>query len=300
MSVYSIGVDIGGTKVTTVVMDENHHIVSQNTIPTMANLGYQNVFNRIIEEIEQIKKPFETQFCIGIGVGSPGPLDYKTGTIYSPPNLPGWDEIPLKNQLENYFGLPVWVDNDANLAALAEWKFGAGLGTNHMLYITVSTGIGAGIVLNRELYRGFTGNAGEIGQMLIQVDGDKKVLKNLESLSSGTAIRTNAFKQLGKDFSAKQVAERSSSDEGAKQVLSEAFYYLGVCIANLTFFFNPERIVIGGGLSNLKDELIIPIEEIVNQYVPLTLRQKVKIVPAELGALSGAIGAAIYPFLQKK
>lgn len=279
-------------------MDENYQVLSQSTIPTNAQEGYKKVYDRVVEEIKTIATPFQNETCIGIGVGCPGPLDYKTGTILSPPNLPGWNKIPLKKQLKEDFHLPVWVDNDANLAALAEWKFGAGIGTQHMLFITVSTGIGAGIVLNGELFHGFSGNAGEVGQMIINFNGGKGEPKSLESISSGTAIQIEAFNLLGDRISAKEVAEKALLEVESKEILSKAFTHLGLGIANLMFVLNPERIVIGGGLSSLNERILEPIRNVVDEHVPLSIRQNVEMKPAQLGNLAGAKGAAFYPFFR--
>jgi glucokinase len=239
--------------------------------------------------------------------------------VTTPPNLPGWRSVPLRQWIQDELGLPTALENDANAAALAEHRFGAGRSTKHMIYVTASTGIGGGFILNGELYNGATGGAGEIGHMTILPQGPHCGCGNrgcLEALASGRAIAREARERVKcgvptliadlaegdpDRISAKLVAQADAQgDIEAQEILDEAMTYLGVGMANLVNLFNPELIVIGGGLTKMGERLFDPVRRIVDRRAFRTAAQVVKVVPAQLGDDVGVLGAAAVAMLSEK
>ena len=197
MKKHVVGIDIGGTKLATVVADTTGHILNKVRKPTLAERGpeyaLQLLFDMVRETIESAG--LERTAISAIGVSCGGPLDTKTGIVYSPPNLPGWDALPLKAKLESEFQIPVTLENDANASALAEYRFGGGRGYNAVLYMTMSTGIGGGIVLDGQIYHGTNDSAGEVGHQILLPDGPPCGCGKrgcLEALCSGPAIARRA------------------------------------------------------------------------------------------------------------
>ena len=197
MKNYVVGIDIGGTKLATVVADNSGKIIYKIRQPTHADKGPEYAIELLIDMVCQTTKnaKLELNDVSAIGVSCGGPLDTKTGIVYSPPNLPGWEALPLKERLENKLGIPVTIENDANACALAEYRFGGGRGYDSVLYMTMSTGIGGGIVINGEIYRGANDSAGEVGHQILLPDGPLCGCGKrgcLESLCSGPAIARRA------------------------------------------------------------------------------------------------------------
>ena len=233
----------------------------------------------------------------GIGVGAVGPLDIKTGTILHTPNLPAWRGIPIVKLLKRAFGVPVVLDNDANAAALAELKFGCK--KQNFIYLTLSSGIGAGIVIDGKVYRGAAGNAGEVGHMIIE--SSERAPKCgcgkrgcLEAIASGSAIAKRAKTLLKlKHPSAEIVFQRAhSGDTKAQKIIEEAAFYLGVGLANLSEIFDPELIVLGGGLT----KSWVLFERIVQKTLKRYARQAPKLVLTKLGYDNVLMGAAALVF----
>jgi len=311
---YAVGVDLGGTKICTAVIDSDGRVITETTIPTNAAEGPERVIGRIKGTIRHVIRQSGVYFDMiaGIGIGSPGPLNWKTGEVLSSPNLPGWDRIPLRKIIQQSFDLPTYLENDANAAAIGEHRYGAGSGVDNMVYITISTGIGGGIICGGRIYRGETGMAGEVGHMIVNPGGPECKCGNkgcLEAFSSGTAIASRmrerlASKQYGewrKDcLSAKDVFEAAEKGvEAARKVVQEAIYYLGVGVLNLTHLFNPRIIVIGGGVANGSPFVVESIRQFVREKAFRGVAEAVDIVPAGLGALAGVIGAATLPFVRE-
>jgi glucokinase len=200
---YTLALDIGGTKLAGAVFDASCNLVCHSRMPTRADEGPDTVFPRIVHFLESFLKryKFGPRDLHRIGVGCGGPLDSETGIVYSPPNLPGWDAFPLKERLEKHFGLPVFVDNDANAAALGEHRFGAGQGCANIFYTTISTGIGAGLILDGKIYRGSNCSAGEFGHIVLARGGPRCNCGGrgcLEALASGTAIARRAQREAAR------------------------------------------------------------------------------------------------------
>ena len=243
----------------------------------------------------------------GIAIAAPGPLDPRTGVIFNPPNMPGWDRVPLKQLFEQRFGIPVRVANDANLAAVGEHRFGAGRGCSHMVYITVSTGIGGGVIVADQLLLGQGGFAGEVGHMTVDMHGERCACGNvgcLEWLASGTSIARRARQRVASgvrsalrglpadQITAQKVAELAyQGDRLAEQILRDAAVALGIGIVNLAHLFNPERVILGGGVSlNAGPIWWDAAVGTVRARSMGTSLQELEIVPAALGDDAGLLG----------
>lgn len=308
---YIVGIDLGGTKIAGAVSDINGNILYMKTIDTLAYEGLDNVIARIIWLINHVlsEHNISKEDVIGIGIASPGPLNSETGIIIDTPNLP-FKNFPLKTTIENATGIKTFIDNDANAAALGELLFGAGKGVENLIYITVSTGIGGGIIINKKLYRGKTGNAGELGHMTVEPHGPRCNCGNygcLEVMASGTAIARVAREKLkhfekSKDgnsllFSYENISSREvfdcalRGDKLALEVVDYTSNYLGIGIASFINIFDPDMIVIGGGVSRVGDILFNKIRKIVLERSFNVMSSTVKIVPASLGTDAGLVGA---------
>jgi glucokinase len=286
-----VGVDLGGTNIRAALLDEKGTILREVREKTEAHLGPVRIIAKLISVVERVKGEEKVR---GIGIGCPGPLDAKTGIILSPPNLPGWDMIPLASMVEEHFQLPVKVDNDANVAAVAEAILGAGSGCESVYYLTVSTGVGGGFVINGKVFQGANGYAGEVGNMIVVPNGIKHPALNagaLETLASGTAMGV-AGKAKGIHGGAEAVfREAKALNKVAQTIVDEALEYLAIAIANLTHAINPEVFVVGGGVMNSEEQVLLPLRGKVKEYVYPGLKESVNIIPAKLGSNSGVIGA---------
>jgi glucokinase len=244
----------------------------------------------------------------GVGVGSPGPLDRKTGTVISTPNL-GWRNFPLRDLVGNAVQLPATLDNDANAATYGEWWLGAGKGAKVLIGLTLGTGIGGGIVFDGELYHGVTDTAAEIGHMTIDATGRKCKCGNfgcLEQYASGTAIAARAIEGLEagarsilpemvgelKEITAQAVFEAVvKGDPFAIEIVKETARFLGAGIGSLINLLNPDRIVIAGGVTRAGDHLFLPLREEVRRRAFEVAVEACQILPAELGPHAGVVGA---------
>lgn len=283
-----IGIDLGGTKIAGILATPEGKIIMDIQVPTEAQKGKKQVIKNIEKAIRLLIQVNKTKVK-AIGIGAPGPILFEKGIVVEAPNLPGWKRVNIKKILEKEFHVPVFVDNDANCAALAEARFGAGKKARHFIYMTVSTGIGGGIIIDRELYRGVNGSAGEFGHMIIDSKGFTCGCGNvgcLEALASGSAVK----KRYGLDALSVELAARQG-DKKAQRVIQTSAHYLAIGIANLVNIFNPELIIIGGGLSNMRELLIDPIRKDFKKYALSLPAKKVKVVRARLGTKAGVLGA---------
>jgi glucokinase len=238
--------------------------------------------------------------------------------VTAPPNLPGWKNVPLKRLIEEALSITAFLENDANAAALGEHRFGAGRGVQNMIYVTASTGIGGGLILNGQLYSGATGAAGEIGHMTVLPWGPYCGCGNrgcLEALASGTAIARDGRELVRRGVptliaelaagnpervTAKLVAEAADrGDIEAQEILTEAMTYLGMGMANLVNLFNPELIVIGGGLTNMGEGLFGPVRRAIERRAFPAAARAAQVVPAELGDDVGVLGAVAVAMAHK-
>lgn len=275
MNKYYLSLDIGGTKTSASVFDKNGNIVNNYVLKRKSETFkgeeavYQNTKNVLEEILSELK--IKKEDVIAMGVGSPGPLDTKKGIIIHAP-LMGWENFPIVERLKEDFELPVYLDNDANLGALAEVRCGEGKGCKNLIYMTVSTGCGGGIIINNDIYRGSHDGAGEVGHMSVLLDGIDCPCGSkgcFELYASGTAIneRMKADMLAGKKSLAFELAGHdpekidgslllkaaSQNDEYALEAYRLEGYYLGLGIANLFNILDPEAIVLGGGVTKAKD-----------------------------------------------
>ena len=276
------GIDLGGTKILTVIEDAERNVLAKIKIPTEAPRGVGVVMDNIVRSLEISCKDINItpNELSGIGIGVPGPVNHEKGLVYDCPNLAGWKNIEVRKLLNEHWNVPVKVENDARVAGLAETRLGAAKGYRHVFYITVSTGIGTAIIIDGKIYHGADGAAGEFGQMKL-LDGSI-----LEQRFAGPAIE----RLFG--LPTPQLAELvKKNDPGAKRAVEYITDGIGTFLANVTTLLNPQIIVVGGGVSQLGDLILDPIREKVSSLAFSISAKNVKIVQAALHTDSGAVGA---------
>jgi glucokinase len=305
-----LGIDLGGTQIRTGLIDREGAALHSDYQPTLAGEGPESVIRRILAGAERVldQADLDHDGISSVGIGAPGPLDIPRGLLIEPPNLPGWHDVPLRDIVQAQIGAPTYLENDANAAAIGEYLYGAGQGTRDMIYVTVSTGIGGGLILGGRIYHGLSGGAGEIGHMTVLPYGPHCACGNrgcLEALASGTAIAREGQELIarglsteicghdGGEIGAKDVVDAMyRGDPCAKQIVMQAMAYLGIGMANLVNLFNPERIVIGGGLTALGDDLVAPVERAIQLRAFPSASARVTVTLAQLGPEVGIVGAA--------
>ncbi|OHR74209.1 glucose kinase [Bacillus sp. HMSC76G11] len=292
----NIGVDLGGTNIRVAVIDDNGIIIEELGCSTEVWNGPLRAIEKIIAMIQKLQEKHTVQ---AVGIGAPGPLDAKNGIIIEPPNLPGWQNIELTKTIESAIQMPVYLENDANAAALAEALIGAGKEADSVFYITVSTGVGGGYVYGGKLISGAQGNCGEIGNMIVdpRAIGAPNLNKGaLEALASGTAIGRKAESVFGPGHGAKEVfLLAQEGNKEAADIIDEALSYLAIGIANIVHTLNPEVIVLGGGVMKSKDLMLNPLKEKVLPLLYPSLRPHLKLELASLDQKAGVVGAAMVP-----
>jgi len=315
MEKYFIGIDLGGTKISGIVVNLAGDIIAKTTVPTYAETGEQAILQRIMDVVTAVIKEsnVDQAHIVAIGLGAPGSLDLKAGTIISAANLP-FDHFNIVKPIMDEFHIPVYIDNDANVAAVGEYLFGAGKGTEHMVFITVSTGIGGGAILNGKIYRGNTCNALEVGHTTVQPDGPYCNCGNYgcaEVLASGTAIAKAAQTAIGKGKitsltnydkpTAYEVFKESEKgDRVAQNIRNKALTYLGICVANTIMSFDPQKVIIGGGVAQGGSIVFERIDEVVKERCLKVMSENTQILPAILGTDAGVIGAAALAIMESK
>lgn len=312
MKSHVIGIDIGGTKLATVLADKDGNILQKVRKPTESEKGPQHAVQLLLGMVDEVigLSGLARQEISGIGVSCGGPLDTKTGIVYSPPNLPGWDALPLKHMIEAELHIPTVLENDANASALAEARFGGGRGYDYVLYMTMSTGIGGGIVANGEIYHGANDCAGEVGHQILIPDGPLCGCGKhgcLEALCSGPSIARRAQEaiadqpdtrilklaggQLDRVRSEHVLQAARNGDALAVALMEETAYYMGWGIANLVNILNPEIVLLGTIAVAAGDLLLNPIRRTVAEMAMQRPSEAVKIMPAELGDSIGDLAA---------
>jgi glucokinase len=310
-----LAIDLGGTKIMTALISHQGQVVAKEYHPTLAGEGPQSVINRILSAIGHLLKVsnIDLSQLHSISIAAAGAIDVDRGLVTSSPNLPGWHNVPLRDMLNQKYKVKTFLINDANAGALGEHHFGAGRGVNNLVYLTVSTGIGGGIIINGRLYSGPSGSAGEIGHMTIDVNGPRCSCGNigcLEVLASGTAIASEAIRRIsqGGESSLSQMAGGKienitaelvgvaawGGDGLAAEVISKVAAYLGVGMVNLVNIFNPEMIIVGGGVAKIGELLLEPARQVVRERAFKLPAGAVRIVSAQLGEDAGVFGAAVF------
>ena len=314
MSELVIGLDLGGTQIRTVLADATGKALLRHTALTLAHEGQAAVQQRIEAAVAAV---MPASGVAAIGVGAPGPTDPYQGVLIMGPNLPGWRNVNLREVLGKRFNAPVFVGNDANLAGLAEHRYGAGQGVSHMVYITVSTGIGSGVIVDNRMLLGRQGLAAEIGHMTIDAtvegepEGDHSIIGTLEGLASGPHIAKRAQRALAAGQGAQSLVLKLADGEltaVTPRILNEAARagdafaieqfkiaarYLGIGITNILHIFNPDRIVIGGSVWMHAHSLMTDLvwETIRSRAQSPEYWQQLSIVSAALGDDVGLLGA---------
>jgi glucokinase len=308
---YVVGIDIGGTNlVVGTVPEDGSDIVGLVSEPTLPEQGADAVLDRIARLARASIAQAAGTHVAGVGVGAPGPLDTTRGIVLLTPNL-GWVNLPLRDRLSEALGLPATLDNDANCAIFGEWWRGAARGAAHVVGLTIGTGIGGGIVLNGEIYHGASDVAGEIGHMSIDSMGRRCKCGNygcLEAYASGPAIAARAVEGIeagaetslpqyvGGDLAkitAQVVYEAAhDGDPYALEVVRDTAKFLGAGVASVINVFNPEVVVICGGVTLAGDELFVPLRSEVKRRAFRPAVQACRIVPGELQGTAGVYGAA--------
>jgi len=290
-----IGLDVGGTKTALIVGDDEGRVMQRHQFLTDPAGGFTGWLAQL-EKLYQVMPEVDSPQAISVSIG--GPLDIERGIIYSPPNLPGWDAIPLKETLQKRFGLPVFVEHDGNAGAIAEWRFGAGRGTRNMIFLTMGTGLGAGFILDKHVYRGSTDLAGEVGHMRIAEDGPKAYGKrgSWEGYCAGPAFARLAQQMYPQRWpqlpTTPEIAALAlAGDEQALQVVERVGTYLGRGLAVLADLINPESIVIGSMAVRLGDLVLEPArQELAREALPAAAKA-CRVVPAALGERIGDVAS---------
>jgi glucokinase len=309
-----VTVDLGGTKILTAILLDSR-ILYKDYSTTNAAGGVNTVVRRINDSITRVLKHTERDLSQihSISIAAAGAIDTKNGIITLSPNLPDWRDVPLVKMIMEKYQVKTYLVHDAGAAALGEHHYGAGQGLKDVIFLTVSTGIGGGIIINNKLYEGIAGAAGEIGHMTIDINGPKCPCGNtgcLEMLASGTAMAREAIRLINKGeksllvdivqgkidkITAKDILLAvDKKDTLAISVLNWTAFNLGTGLVNLVNIFNPEMIVIGGGISNFGEHLLGPARDIVKERAFPFPAKMVKIVKAKLGEDAGIIGAEVY------
>ncbi|MBM7868446.1 ROK family protein [Heliobacterium gestii] len=307
---YFIGLDLGGTKIATALINERGEVFQTDRRMTEAHKGPAHVFAAMKASINAVTGAVPMSVVEGIGLGIPGLVDLQKGASIFAGNL-GWDHVPVLDVFKREYGRPVFMDNDVRVAALGERHFGAGQGIANLIYITVGTGVGSGIIIDGRLFRGTTDNAGEIGHMTIDPDGLTCNCGNrgcLEVYASAPAIarRTRAYIQAGHftkmtamvegdlaRISAAVLSQAVEAGDGlAQRIMEETAEYLGIGLASYINLINPTRVIIGGGVSLAGEKLFAPLRQVIQKRAMQNIAANVEIRPALLGDRSGMIGAA--------
>jgi glucokinase len=311
-----ISIDIGGTKILTALFSPGGKVTAKETYPTLVQEGPDAVTDRLKTAIDNMLKTnnIRPSQLGGIGIACAGGINTGTGTVVTPsPNMPGWEDIPLAEIIKQKFRAPVYVVNDASAAALGEHCYGAGRGVDNIVMFTLGTGIGGGIITDGVLYLGAVGAAGELGHMTVDDSGLECGCGNkgcLEMYASGTAVARNAKQRLEQgeesvltgmvdgnldNITAEIVATAArKSDKLAWEVIEQASYYLGVGMVNIVNIFNPEMIIIGGGMAEMGEMLINQGIQMVKTRAFRVASQAVSINLARLGNEAGIYGAAAF------
>lgn len=309
-SKFYLGIDIGGTKCAIVISNSEFYIIDKTKFDTDVSRGYKAIIEDIISSAEILitRNNLKSTDIISCGISCGGPLDNKRGIIMSPPNLPDWDNVPITDFIYKALGVTCKLMNDADACAIAEWSFGAGTGTENMIFLTFGTGMGAGLILNGKIYSGASGTAGEVGHIRLSDDGPEGYGKNgsFEGFCSGGGIsnlaemmyKNSNFKtSLSEDkLTAKDIAEAAfNGDKLAISIYNKVGEMLGRGLSILIDIFNPEMIVIGSIFERSGELMIESMNRIIRQESLPNSASICKIVPAMLGDNIGdyaAIGIA--------
>lgn len=311
-----VGIDLGGTQLRVAVADDRGRLRTVVRRPTQAARGRRHVIDRIVQAVAEALEEDGTRRSQvrALGIGLPGPLDPAQGVVISPVNLPGFHNVPLNRILTRATGIRSYLHHDAHIAALGEHLHGAARGAREVIYVTVSTGIGAGLILRGELYSGAHGIAGEVGHIVVQPNGPRCTCGNdgcVEAIASGTGIARAAREAapgapksrlhgIEHPTAADVVQAARSGDELARQILDVAGTALGIAMGTLVNLFNPELIVLGGSVIKAGPPLLRPMRHSMHASSWRAARRGLRIVRPTLGGDAGLIGAVEYARLRAR
>ena len=293
----AVGIDFGHTHLRVAVSDLSHEVLAETRRELDVDHSADQGLDAAAELVDQVLEEgtVDRNGVLGVGMGLPGPIDSSTRTVGSSSILPGWVGVDAAAEMGRRLRLPVHVENDANLGALAELTWGAGRECAHLVYLKVSNGIGAGLIVAGRLFRGAGGTAGEIGHTILDETGDICRCGNrgcLETYAAGPAIVELLRRSLGEDLTLETVLARAAEGEaGCRRAIADAGRHVGTAAANLCNVLNPQRIVVGGSIGTAGDVLLEPMREAVARYAIHTAAADVEIVPSELGDRAELLGA---------
>ncbi|GIP35163.1 ROK family protein [Paenibacillus sp. J2TS4] len=312
---YVVGVDLGGTKIATALLDKSGSVLRRTRFQTSELKTAEEVIDCLVRSVEEVRGDMPVA---GVGVASPGAVDTERGVILNGTNLPGWAGIPLRQAMKERLGVPVQVVNDANAAAWGEYYAGAGQGSKTMVYVTLSTGIGSGIVLDGKLLLGSNGIAAELGHTMIGIEGPSCSCGRsgcweayasgtsiarfaAEAAAGGASLMTKLAARDGASIGAPHLFEAAGQgDQVARHTVERITHYIALGLMNVVHTFNPDCIVIGGGVSRAGDALFGPVRLKTSALVMEPYRETFRIVPAMLGDDVGVVGAATLCFERKE
>ncbi len=312
MSDFIVGIDLGGTNVKTAIVTEAREVVAKDSRPTDAASGPDAVMDLMALSVKELtaQNGIDMSKVLAVGVGAPGPMNWQTGIVYSPPNLPGWNNVPLADEMHKRLGVPCYIDNDANVACYGEYWMGAGQGAASVVVFTLGTGVGGGIVVFNQLLRGIDGTAAELGHLTVQRDGRvcgcgakgcleayASVTGMIRTAREGWDAAETTLKEMcdgnADALTGKMIHEAAAAgDAYAKYVFKETALWLGLGAASMVNALNPERIVLCGGMINAGDMLFDAVRETVRANAFEVPAKRCEILPAGLGADSGVLGCA--------
>ncbi|HOL19270.1 MAG TPA: ROK family glucokinase [Candidatus Hydrogenedens sp.] len=313
MSKYIVGVDLGGTNIKSAIVSEEKKIIVKTSVPTPTQEGPVAIMDAMANVVHDLmnKEGLTTKDILAVGIGAPGPMNWQTGVVYSPPNLPGWHNVPLADEMQKRLNVPCYIENDANAACFGEYWLGAGQGCDCIAVLTLGTGVGGGIVVFKKLLRGIDGTAGELGHLKVQRDGRLCGCGSkgcLEAYASVTGMVRTAQEKIEKgektiltemcnnniqNITGKMIFQAvEKGDAIAKEVFHETAVWLGLGIASIVNMLNPERVILCGGMISAGDVLFTPVRETVMKNAFEVPAKRCEIVPAGLGEDSGVFGCA--------
>ena len=316
----AIGVDIGGTSVKLGLVSEKGKVLLRNSFLTPKGSGRKELLDKLVTRITLLKKEakFRKLKLAGVGIGAPGPIDVERGFVYLFPNIPGWENTPLKKILKEKIKMPVFVDNDANAMAWGEFCFGAGRGAKNIIALTLGTGIGGGLVIDGKLFHGPHYSAAEIGHMVVDPSGplcgcgnrgcietfvgNGYFVKDVEAhlKTGGVSILNDWVYKKRRELTPKLVQEAARKGDKLSQAQwVKTGNILGMALAGLVNILNPERIILGGGMAQAASPIFEPVKAAIKKKAFPIATRFVKVLPATLGTDAGLIGAAALAFSSK-
>ncbi|MEJ2629092.1 MAG: ROK family protein, partial [bacterium] len=304
-----LGIDVGGTAIKAGAVTPEGIIREKQTISTEVDQGVDHVIGRIADVIKKLSAALSSNTTIaGIGLGMPGQINTERGILLNSPNLPAFKNIDVPARLTSYFNLPIVWDNDANLAALGEFTYGAGKEVSEMMLITLGTGIGSGLILRGKIYHGCKGYGGEFGHLTINPEGPPCNCgsKGCVEAYAGTQGILRTFREITQagtesilhetndnELTPKDISDAAQKgDTAARETFNQVGFYLGVGLAGVVNLLNLEMIVVGGGIAKAGDLILEPVRKSCKQYALIDPGKIIKIVPSQLGNAAGLVGAA--------